>query len=388
MYFKNSYTSSDTICICRFLYIVVFYFFIPPSPLMKYIIFIFLSCIFFLSTASTGINHLSITISSKTYSGGEIYEHIDRKIESYTYWDIEKKAHLYTKLSKNLDQYANTANANTLKQIILYGDKKAQQELKKYYATTRKIILWYTQNNLPIEAYVRGDPKEWYFWIFAGMHWWYEYGTYLSALALKKKLEQSNKTGWFIIPSINPEGLEIYWENGSQEDAYITGRSNSNNIDLNRNFCGSDFVLNSFIKNGIQLDTGRWWCGSEAETQVISNTLSQYSFKQIISLHSAGNIIFIPDYSFDDTQLIHFAKQVSRLMTDYDFDISYSSQQEKDLKIQKYEINERWQADFTGTMENYIYEKYKIPTLLIELPEHGTIDNSLLHLVTLFDEKN
>jgi hypothetical protein len=36
-------------------------------------------------------------------------------------------------------------------------------------------------------------------------------------------------------------------------------------------------------------------------------------------------------------------------------------------------------------MENYIYEKYKIPTLLIELPEHGKIDSNLLDLTELFD---
>lgn len=352
---------------------------------MKYIIFIFFSCIFLLSAASTGINHLSISISWKTYSGSEIYKHIDRKIESYSHGDIEKKALLYSKITKNLKQYNNSTNAAALKQVIIYGNTQAQEELKIFYATTRKIILWYTQNQLPIEAYVNGDPQKWYFWIFANMHGGYEYGTYLSALALKDKLEQENKTGWFIIPTSNPDWLEIYLKNGDEQDYYISGRTNANNVDLNRNFCSSDFVLNWFIKNGIEVDTWIWGCGSEIETQIISNTLSDYLFHQIISLHSAGNIIFIPDYSFDDSGVTDFAARVSNILPDYDFDISYSSQKEKDIKIQKYEVNERWEADYTGTLENYIYEKYQIPTLLIELPEHGKIDRNLLDLTELFD---
>jgi len=197
-------------------------------------------------------------------------------------------------------------------------------------------------------------------------------------------LESQKKTGWFIIPELNPDGMELYKSQGNSSAFYIDGRVNINNIDLNRNFCTQNFESKSFVKNGLTFQTARDVCSSEKETQVIGDILRAYNFTHVISIHSQGNIFFLPDGSFDAPHVRQFAEEVHMLLPNYNFDISYRDANEKKIKIRAYEIDEGGSKKFTGTMETYIYEAYNIPVILIELPEHGVIDTELRNLAQLF----
>ncbi|MDQ7022433.1 MAG: M14 family zinc carboxypeptidase [Candidatus Gracilibacteria bacterium] len=131
----------------------------------------------------------------------------------------------------------------------------------------------------------------------------------------------------------------------------------------------------------MHLKTGINGCNSEKETKTVINTLETYKFNKIISLHSVGGNFFIPDNSFNDNKVISLANEMKTILPHYDFDISYSNLHEKEEKIFAYEIDEGGSNKFTGTMETYIYEKYDIPIIIIELEEHGKIEYNLLNII-------
>ncbi|MDD2907439.1 MAG: M14 family zinc carboxypeptidase [Candidatus Gracilibacteria bacterium] len=332
------------------------------------------------------IENLQINIKNNIFSGQELQSKLNNLVSKTLKNNIEKQNLVYSKLSIELDKILEKkedTNINNIKKVIDFLVEKTNKELDIYYKKIKKITLGYSENGYPIYAYYSGNPNDGYFGIFADIHGGYEYGTYETAVYLVKEFENAGITGWFIIPSINPEGLEYYKNKTINYDAFIKGRVNNNNIDLNRNFCSKNFELKTFIKNGEYIDTGVDRCESESETRVIVETLKKYKFNKIISLHSEGNIFYIPDNSIDDNKIKDFGNQISQILPTYQFNLDYNNEFSKNQKIKEYEINEGGESDFTGTMETYIYENYNIPVILIELDKHGKLEYRLKGLIEL-----
>ena len=252
------------------------------------------------------------------------------------------------------------------------------------YTKIHEIIIWKSELGIPIKAYYKWNPKKWFFWIFANIHWWYEYWTYDTALYLKEEFEKSWKTGWFIIPTINPDWLKIAENDNFKKKYYLKARVNSNNVDLNRNFCTKNYKVRNFTKksdnwNKIYYDA---WekCESEQETQNIVKILKNYKFNQIISLHSKWAIFYIPDNTLENKEIIKFWRDIKEMLVDYDYDPTFKTKSEQKRKTIKYEIDEWWVDKYTWLMEQYIYENYNIPVIIIEFKAHWEIEKRLFDI--------
>lgn len=321
------------------------------------------------------------------------YEQINKKIssviENNISKDLTKKENSYKKLIKKLESISSDSLRKIqLIEIFEYWITKIKEEKEEFYSKVQKVSIWKSTSWKEIFAYYRWNPDEWYFWVFSNIHGWYEYWTYNSAKYMIEELHKlEEKTGWFIIPTINPDWLDYYKNSEINYQAYLEWRVNSRNVDLNRNFCTNNFLLRDYYKNWYNVLTWINWCNSEIETKNIVKVLKDYKFKKIISLHSQWNVLFLPDNSFDDNEVRNFWYQISDALPSYEFEIDYINQTDKENKIKRYEIDEWWSWLYTWTMETYIYEKLKIPTVLIELKNHGEIEYNLKNVIKLFDDK-
>lgn len=298
-----------------------------------------------------------IEIKWKYYSGDYFYKKLEKSFENKYKYDYEKKKLKYINLIskvKNIKNENNFENIEYILEVLDYGLNKTKQGL-----ITNEIIIWKSVNWKEIKAYYRWDLDKWFYWIFANIHWWYEYWTYETAIYLKKEFENSGKSWWFIIPTINPDWLDFKW--------LYKWRFNSNGINLNRNFCTKIFIENKWD----------YWCNTEAETKNITHLIKKYKFNKIISLHSEWWLFFIPDGSFDDKRVIKLWKELLKILPNYEFDVDYNSEYEKNDKIFRYEIEEWWKQNYIWTMETYLYEQLDIPVILIELMEHWLIEKKL-----------
>lgn len=348
---------------------------------IKKIIIIALLIIPWVSYANETIN-----ISWKDYSFNQAYNIINNSFNKKWWNDFDKKESAYIELKRKLNQRINKSEKiNKLINLFEYSLEKTRKERKEFYSKIQKIKIWESTNNQDIYAYYKWDPKNGYFWIFSNIHGWYEYWTYNTARYLLKELYNSEKTWWFIIPTINPDWLDYYLESDKKYAAYLEWRVNKNNVDLNRNFCTDNYELKSFEKNWYTIFTWINWCNDQNETKIISKLIKDYNFKKIISLHSKWNILFLPDNSFDDKNVIKFWNEIAKKLPWYNFDTNYLNSEQKQNKIKLYEIDEWWIWEYTWTMETYIYEKYKIPVILIELKDHWKIEYSIKNIIELFD---
>jgi hypothetical protein len=182
---------------------------------------------------------------------------------------------------------------------------------------------------------------------------------------------------------LNPDGLDEYFEKWNMLNAYLDGRDNNNQVDLNRNFCSKNFILRESDKYWKIMKTGRSHCESESETRAFLWIMQNFPISHVISLHSTGGVFYIPDGSIDDAGLIWFTKKIHSLIPDYDFYPDITTPEKRVESIVRYEIDEGWLGIYTGTLENYVYENYGIPTVLIELNTHGNIEERLRNIFSL-----
>ncbi len=245
-----------------------------------------------------------------------------------------------------------------------------------------KVLLWYSSGWSEIYAYYKWDITKPFFWVFSNIHWGYEYWTYLTAQELIEKFNESWKKQWFVIPTINPDGLQIAIDNNFEKSYYLNWRINSSGVDLNRSFCTYDFSYNEYVKKN-QNFVSATVCNSQKETQIIKDVLEKYSFSEIISLHSAWKIFYLPDNSFYDKKIIALALKLKKILPDYMY-YSPSNNEEQNKKIIKaLEVNE-WNFQdlkYTWMMENYIYHNFWIPVVLIEFTNHWVVEERLLNLI-------
>lgn len=248
-----------------------------------------------------------------------------------------------------------------------------------------KIIIWKTSIWTPIYAYYKWDINKNFFWIISNIHGWYEYWTYKTTQELLKKLKNSNKTQWFIIPTLNPDWLKIAQNDNFKQKYYIKWRNNSNNIDLNRSFCSNDFKPTNYKKKWIEFNSTQI-CNSQNEILALDYVLNHFKFENIVSLHSSWKIFYIPDDSYYDKRIIDLWNKLKTILPDYyytppTYDIILDKKE-----IEKIEINEwnKQDLEYTWLGENYIYQRYNIPIILVELENHGEIEYDFLKISNYF----
>jgi len=325
----------------------------------------------------------TITIWNSSYSYISVYKMLDRSLDKKSQWDIFKKYEFYKKLRNYTLREYNQTNDIFYKQVsevLELGTNMVKNELM---ITVQKVEIWVSEEWRKIYAYLKWNPEQSYKLLVANIHGWYEYGTYETAQKLIQKLETHDASSWIIIPTLNPDGLQEYFEKGNYLNAYFDSRDNSNGVDLNRNFCSKNFVLGESEKYGKIMKTWIGGCESEKETQTFVSFLEDFSISHVISLHSAWKIFYIPDGSIDDTKQIEFTQEVHKLLPDYEFSVDTSTPEKRRLSILRYEIDEWWSQLYTGTLETYVYEKYNIPVVLIELTSHWVIESRLENIFDL-----
>jgi len=324
------------------------------------------------SSEAPFISHQGIS-----YTRQDIFELFEKRFLLLWEGDVSETNHI-------LNQVLDIRSEQETGQSDMYQEINALlSELSEYFSeqlrgNVKEVVLWYSEEGRPIRGYYKWDPKDWFKLLLGNIHGSYEYGAYETSILLLEKLKNTDATGWFIIPTLNPDGLEIYKELWNTQSFYLEGRSNARGVDLNRNFCTRNFLLQEIEKFGLQMRTWTWRCQSEKESQVLVNILEAYTFTLALSLHSRGQIFYIPDNSLTDRRVRELWYLLKSILPDYDFAPDISSELALQSSLERYEIDEGGAELFTGTVESYIYEKLDIPVILIELIEHGQIEERLL----------
>lgn len=319
----------------------------------------------------------SVTIKGTQYS----YSQVHKAIESILPKDPLEKYNSYTRLTTALEQKIQaTQDSKKNRHYEQIGEIFALGQARNNYileSQVHSLMLWYSSQWREIYWYFKGIPENGYKLIVSNIHGAYEYGTYETAMLLIDELKNSDASGWFIVPTLNPDGLQEYFGRGEELSFYIWGRANENGVDLNRNFCTNNFLLTSFKKFETTLDTAVGKCESEQETQVMIELLNTFTFNSVISLHSRGGIFYVPDGSIDDARILELWKKLLGILPEYDFSPKITTESQKQASRERYEMDEGGKNEFTGTMETYIYEQYNIPVVLIELTQHGKAEERL-----------
>ena len=150
------------------------------------------------------------------------------------------------------------------------------------------------------------------------------------------------KENVLFIPTLNPDGKQL------------KTRTNSNKVDLNRNFPTKNWELT-------QKDNyfGGEKPASEKETQFLINVIEKYQPKSIITLHTPYKIV---NYDGPAKEL---AKKIS--------------------KIINYPIEESIGYPTPGSFGTYVGIERNIPTITLEMDEEETIENLYIPIKEIFD---
>ena len=166
----------------------------------------------------------------------------------------------------------------------------------------------------------------------------------------------------YIIPCINPDGLEIILSNDIPENNVRVSKlseykSNKKGVDLNRNFP----LAWEYINNGVTSPADYYFKGYESssakETQALINLCFENDFLFMISVHIKGNCIFWGDTYKTQNNMIYkaFAEDICNasglLMTN-------------PTKKAK---------DYGGGFENWFRHQFDRPGVCIELSDNENI---------------
>lgn len=159
---------------------------------------------------------------------------------------------------------------------------------------------------------------------------------------INKYLNEHLKENVLFIPALNPDGKQL------------KTRTNSNKVDLNRNFPTKNWELT-------QKDNyfGGEKPASEKETQFLIDVIEKYQPKSIITLHTPYKIV-----NYDGP-----AKELA----------------EKISKIINYPIEESIGYPTPGSFGTYVGIERNIPTITLEMDEEETIENLYIPIKEIFD---
>ncbi|XP_041125001.1 carboxypeptidase N catalytic chain-like [Polyodon spathula] len=106
-----------------------------------------------------------------------------------------------------------------------------------------------------------------------------------------------------ILPSMNPDGYEVAGKQGPDANGYLTGRTNSRDVDLNRNFPDLNAMMYYFEKNDgpnhhIPLPDN-WEQQVESETLAVIRWMKNYNFVLSANLHGGA---VVANYPFDKSR--------------------------------------------------------------------------------------
>lgn len=320
------------------------------------------------------------------------YNLFSQKLE--TIIENQKVNNLYQKKDYiiKLKKVLNLLKNEDINFIIDNFLEKVDNEIYTDENTVKEAVIWKSVLGKEIKVMYKWNITQWFTLFIWSIHGGYEYGTYESVKALAEKLKKSNKKQWMIIETLNPDGLEFFKENGYKNESYLEGRWNFNGVDLNRNFCTLNYKSWEYIKyssdNNEEAMIFSLWdrCGSEPEVQAIDYLLKNFKVNKAIDIHSKWGIIFIPDNSIDDSRIKILWEKVKQLLWgNYVFDINYKSESDRKRKIQIYEADEGGAWIFTWMFITYLYEKFNIPSVIIELEKHWVVEENIVNLVNLLD---
>lgn len=211
-------------------------------------------------------------------------------------------------------------------------------------------IIGYSVNGLPLEMYRFGSGEQERL-IIAGIHGGYEYNTtnlafeLIGYLELHPEVIPENQI-LYILPTLNPDGL-------SNSHGY-TGRSNANNVDLNRNWdmnwkptwnpdgCWQYLPI-----------TGGIAPFSEPEVTALNDFILQRNLSAVISYHSAALGIFAGGYP--DTEISTSLAEFIAEVAPYPYPPIFTG------------------CEFTGQFTDYL-ASIGIPAVDIELSNHKDSD--------------
>ena len=143
-----------------------------------------------------------------------------------------------------------------------------------------------------------------------------------------------------IIPVVNPDGYAA------------NTRLNANNVDLNRNFGTANWKSNVTIPGGTYPQGGGTHPQSEPESKALGNYVVSQSPRLVLSYHSVGPLAAANEAG-DSRSLATTYGKLARIP-------SYGN-----------DANANFDYDTTGAFDDWLAEKYGIPSILIELGSHG-----------------
>lgn len=167
-----------------------------------------------------------------------------------------------------------------------------------------------------------------------------------------------NEYTLYIIPCVNPDGLEIILSNDTPEKNVRISelseyKANKKGVDLNRNFP----IAWDYINNGVTSPADYYFKGYESgsakETQVLINLCLENEFAFMLAVHIKGNLVFWGDTYKTDNNPVYkaFAEDICNasgfLMTE-------------PTKKAK---------DYGGGFENWFRHKFNRPGVCIELSD-------------------
>ena len=159
---------------------------------------------------------------------------------------------------------------------------------------------------------------------------------------IEEYLKKSPKQNLLFIPCLNPDGLEL------------KKRTNSNEVDLNRNFPTKNWELtekNEFF--------GGETPASEIETQFLIDIIKEYKPKLILTLHAPFKVV--------------------------NYDGPARAQAEKISEIIHYPVEESIGYPTPGSFGTFAGIERQIPTITLELDEICPVEDLLKPVHQIFD---
>lgn len=159
---------------------------------------------------------------------------------------------------------------------------------------------------------------------------------------IEEYLKNNDINGLLFIPCLNPDGMQL------------KTRTNSNGVDLNRNFPTKNWELtekNEFF--------GGMSAGSEIETKFLMDTINEFKPQLILTLHAPYKIV-----NYDGP-----AREIS----------------EKISKIIGYPVEESIGYPTPGSFGTYAGIEREIPAITLELDEECPVEDLIEPVHKIFD---
>ena len=153
---------------------------------------------------------------------------------------------------------------------------------------------------------------------------------------------------FYLLPMVNPDGVEIFW---GRESLCITEKdfnpkifkNNANNINLNANFPYKFSAVPAARQGGCAA------C-SEGETKAVVDICKKIPFDAAVSLHARGNCIFWSD--------------MGNGIVKGDFELAKALEENCGFELMKPTENAE---DYSGGFENWFRHSFGKPALCVEL---------------------